>query len=412
MKTTFAVVCAAAAATTVLAQPEKDWRKAPDFVTVLQRNFKAWDKDKNGLLSPAEIEEVLTDPKLKGEDAAAAATVKCVARDKFYVVKRVDVPTIKEDIRLTSKRERGREPGDDWLLPNWQQAFTVVWWRVMNWDEAKGAGVPTDISTLGIHYYGSRVFPVVLAGLVTQQPQAAQGMVSAGVGGGKTKIETPLWSVEIDPVTIAQGASCSTFGNAWARTVECGLDAFNAERFPQATFNGKTATFENLFHIVQDYITLLTGRQSTVMYFRAATGGRNGQQFDYQPLGNPEGLATSLVQPVGQALTKKRVVVARGDNNTMMGANTKGPAKLVSLPPGIPPFVCATVLSMDAKNITLWMVDSGNFSPKGAPSITNGYAITGGKLTMPVTDFVQVFSGIVIETDSAGSIPGQSRRNR
>lgn len=69
----------------------------PDFVTVFQRNFDAWDKDDNGLLTPAEVDGAIADAKLSGEDAAAAATLKCVSRDNLYRIRRLDVATIKDD---------------------------------------------------------------------------------------------------------------------------------------------------------------------------------------------------------------------------------------------------------------------------------------------------------------------------
>lgn len=107
----------------MLAQPAPASAAAPEFVTVLQRNLKAWDKDRNNQLNPTEVDAALADPKLTGDDAAAIATIKSLSRDDSYRIRRVDIATIKDDIRLNLPANRGNYFNDDWFSPDWQKGF-------------------------------------------------------------------------------------------------------------------------------------------------------------------------------------------------------------------------------------------------------------------------------------------------
>src|SRR5204863_5577994 len=71
----FVLILVAAAGEPGLAQP----KTKPSFAAAAKRCFPDWDKDKNGELSVAELDAVLTDPKVKGEAAAVAAVLRAAA---------------------------------------------------------------------------------------------------------------------------------------------------------------------------------------------------------------------------------------------------------------------------------------------------------------------------------------------
>lgn len=379
-------------------------------MTVFQRNFDAWDKDNNGLLTPAEVDGAIADAKLSGEDAAAAATLKCVSRDNLYRVRRLDVATIKDDLRIIKPENRSAVVSDELFTPDWQRSFEIVLKRGAA-NRAGAASPSPNIDNLAINGVGSVAFVAVLGGILLQRPELARGMVSAGAEAGTWKVVTPLWTKEFGPITEAQALACSTSGDAWARVIECGTDSLRTERFPQLTYNGKVANFDDRFICVQDYIRLLSGKQSTTTYFRKPSGTRSRTGWGYNPVGSPSGLASTVLQNLAPALAKKRIAFALTDNVTMIAGGANRPESMGPLPPGIPSFATITITSIDAKakTITLWGLGSSEFTPKGGASLTNGYPTSKGMWTMPLTDFVQVFAGFVVEGENPAVLPGQTR---
>ena len=71
--------------------------------------------------------------------------------------------------------------------------------------------------------------------------------------------------------------------------------------------------------------------------------------------------------------------------------------------PGITPKHAYALLDYDAKadTVQLWNPHGNNFTPKGPPGLSNGYATKNGLLTVPVTEFVQQFSGMSFESKFA-----------
>jgi len=377
--------------------------------------MKAWDKDKNGSLGPIEIDAVLADPKVTGDDAAAAAAIKCVARDRFYRVRRIDLATVKDDLRAAQNPNPA--VSEEWFTADWQAAFEAARKRGQAFNAAGAsagvvAGAP-NFAKMEIDAWGSSAFASVLAGVMLQRPDAVAAMVKESEKG--LTVTTPLWSQQFGPITEGQAAACSTTGQSWVRAVECGLDVLNGERFPQAVYDGQVADFGARFARVQMYITLLTGKQSKVNLFRKATGMRTKDGWKYEPEGSPDGLASQSSQIIGQVLAQKRLAIAMTHWGAIVAATVKGPATSGPLPRGIPGYTCFTIVSLDAKQktITLWSPYGNDNAPGGAGAsggaAANGHAMTNGQWTMPLNDFVLVFAGYVVEDQNAAALPGQSR---
>lgn len=388
-------------------QPAKADEAAPDFVAVLQRNFKAWDRDRNNVLTPAEIDAALADPKLTGDDAAAAGAIKCVTRSGRYRIRRIDLATINDDLRIVRSRKPGDVFNDDWFAPDWQKAFEIARKR------ADAIGAPfaePSLETLQVDPIANASLIAALGSMLNANAGLARATVYS-LPDGKVQLMLPLWKKPFGPITIAQTAGASTTGNVWARAVECGIDLLNQERFPQANYDGKTPAFERGFERAQSDIRLLMGHQSDVTTFRGATGGRNAGGFEYAPKGSPDGLASQTTQILGPALTGRRMAMAITHGSAIYPANAKGPASQGPLPPGLDQYSFCAILGIDpqAKTITMWNPRGTNFAPTGAPSISNGYPMTNGRWTMPLNDFVQVFSGIVVENNNTATLPGQSK---
>lgn len=381
-----------------------------DFITVLQRNFGAWDKDRNNQLSPQEIEAALADPKLSGDDAAAAGTIKCVSRDGRMRIRRIDIATIKDDLRIVQSRKPNDGFTEDWFAPDWQEAFTIARKR------GQAIGTPfqePDLASLRADAVGNDALIATLGAQLALTPEVARVTVYS-LPDGKLQLMLPLWKKPFGPITEAQTAGASTTGNVWARAVECGIDLLNQERFPQAAYDGRIMTFEETFARAQNCIRLLAGNQSSITAFRSATGMRNRDGFEYRPLGTSDGLASQASQILGKALTQKQIAIALTHGAAIIGASAKGPASPGPLPRGIKPYSYFAIVSMDpkTKTITLWSPTGANFSPTGDASAVNGYPTVNGKWTMPLNDFTLVFSGFVVESNNKATLPGENRGRR
>src|SRR5262245_17045163 len=56
---------------------------ATPFSTVVRAQFKNWDLNGDGKLTPDEIHDAMARPTVKGEAAAAIATLRCIERYAF-----------------------------------------------------------------------------------------------------------------------------------------------------------------------------------------------------------------------------------------------------------------------------------------------------------------------------------------
>jgi hypothetical protein len=92
----------------------------------------------------------------------------------------------------------------------------------------------------------------------------------------------------------------------------------------------------------------------------------------------------SLRRKLADATGQKRLVTC----------STERPAT-----PGLTPRHVYALLAYDPINdtIDLWNPHGNDFTPKGLPGLTNGYPTRNGLFTMPVPEFVQLFSGMAFE---------------
>ena len=68
--------------------------------------------------------------------------------------------------------------------------------------------------------------------------------------------------------------------------------------------------------------------------------------------------------------------------------------------PGLTPHHAYALLAYSPKtdSVELWNPHNNTFTPEGPPGPVHGYATKGGRFTVPVTEFVQQFTGVSFET--------------
>jgi hypothetical protein len=74
--------------------------------------------------------------------------------------------------------------------------------------------------------------------------------------------------------------------------------------------------------------------------------------------------------------------------------------------PGLTPNHAYAVLGYETETDTvkLWNPHGGNFTPKGPPGPARGYPEKDGLFSVPVSAFVQQFSGMAFETIEAAEV--------
>jgi hypothetical protein len=80
-------------------------------------------------------------------------------------------------------------------------------------------------------------------------------------------------------------------------------------------------------------------------------------------------------------------------------------------PRGIAQKHAFAVLGYDAATdeLQLWNPHGNHFTPKGPRGLQHGYATKAGRFSIPVADFVRVFSSCAIETDEPSPAPDAPR---
>jgi hypothetical protein len=84
--------------------------KHTPFVSVVLRDFDSWDTNHDGVLSADEIDRVVVDPAVKGEDAAAAGALKLLSRSKKNPLPPLTKPYFSEYDRLALQLMSHRSP--------------------------------------------------------------------------------------------------------------------------------------------------------------------------------------------------------------------------------------------------------------------------------------------------------------
>src|SRR6188768_912079 len=96
----------------LIAVPQPDHRqiRTSGFIGVVSREFAAWDTDHNGELSADELDVLSVDPKIKGDEAAAVATLKLIVRSNNYIL-----PKLTKEYLATppERRPRSSDSQDD-----------------------------------------------------------------------------------------------------------------------------------------------------------------------------------------------------------------------------------------------------------------------------------------------------------
>jgi hypothetical protein len=142
-------------------------------------------------------------------------------------------------------------------------------------------------------------------------------------------------------------------------------------------------------------VDAVSGHGTSTLTLRLLTGHGAGV-LRFRPRGSPHA-------PEGHHLADlvfraRGLLVRQSREHRLVCCGTTTAATL----PGIMPNHMYAVLGYDpaADLVRVWNPWGNHFEPEGQPGLQNGYPVRGGQFTVPLNDFVRVFTAVTFETDS------------
>jgi hypothetical protein len=346
------------------------------FAAVIQKNFKQWDGNGDGVLSKEEIEAAATNPDTKGEDAAAAATLVHFSRNS-----KLALPPFTQDF-LTEKA--GHDAGEDTSngqiedgtvkTPKFQQTFRIYLRKITGTSREL---FPQDLPSFdAVHQgnIGDCPFVSTVGALVYRNPASVKAMF-VDKGNGSTIVNFgnghKLNIHNLTDVDVAMWSSAGTNG-LWLTILE---KAYRRELLATEHPDPKERpSVYDKFGPSAKTIEILDGYQTEKISFKKF---KTGEQD-----------LAALRERLARALGQKKIV----KTSTSKNITTRG----------ITPDHAYAVLgfSKDTDEVQVWNPHGQQFMPAGNPGLENGYETKRGMFYVPLKEFVRIFGDLNIETDA------------
>ena len=355
---------------------------APSFAQTVLRDFDAWDRNGDGVLSPEEIGRAALDPRYHGEDAAALAALHVwlnATKDATPLTKAWFAGYQPVRLQLSrdlpaDERKRARKAYD--ATPgSLQSAFAGDLRRLAKAGRTElfqnDGPALTDIRQGAL---GDCYMLAPLGAMIHRDPESVRRMIQpdgegyrVAFGDGKTVRVGPLTDAE-----LATGGSTVANG-LWIRVVE---KAYGSRDFK----DGEARLSRD---------TMGGGRPGV------AGRGFTGHRFTSLALVGDfrKEVPDTEVEPKLDRL-RREVPETLGAGRLVLAATPHG-----EVPTSVTPGHAYAVFGYDPKTdrITLWNPHGNDFRPRGEEGVENGYERAGGVFSMPLPAFAHAFSRIFFE---------------
>lgn len=325
---------------------------------IVEKHFARWDKNNNGSLELDDVEHAMENRFAQGRVAALIFHV-------FSHMQHEHLPRISHQDLLTLVKSRGFkkrvENTTKDLEANNHQLF-----------------LPTDPSLSAFHQggMGDCSLLAAVAAQVHRSPKAIREMIHPDDKHGFEVVFANGRKVKMAKLTDAEllmGASTDKHG-IWLSVLEKAYGMIHNPSREKGREH-KIVPLQSLDGLsIEAPITLLTGHAT--------------DSLDLDKKTNPEQVQKLLV-----SLSKK---------DRLMCTDTPDAR---NPPPGMADGHAYAILSYNNKRRTVSVFNPwGNqFTPKGNPGIANGYPTENGVFTVPLNEFLQIFSRVIYETDKVAA---------
>lgn len=381
------------------------------FVTVLFRNWTAWDRDQDGRLSPEEIDQAVLDAAVTGENAAAAGALKLVIRRKEA-----------KDLALTreyfQEYDRQRVERKAALTQDDAESQTTDLLNPDNVDRRGPAGPPdwdlylfagkNRIARAAAGWTGRfnldhmRQGPLSdcfllssLGSLLVHRPEQLKSLL-APLPDGTFQVSFPGQAPFIvRRPTDAELAisSVSADDGCWLPVME---KAFGQYRILKRGLGEDIETTDSISHggRTGPTIELLTGNRHKSILVAPSVERRQAEAGKVLPQLRAELLDAIRDHRVMTVSVMAHAVDAAG---RITEGTDRGTAPRI--PPGITRHHAYAIISYDAASdmIGLWNPHGQNFGPKGTPGLEHGYRTEHGRFALPLEEAYRFCTNFTFE---------------
>jgi hypothetical protein len=383
------------------------------FVAVLLRDFDSWDANHDGVLSADEIEHVVMDPAVKGDDAAAAAAIKLLSRSKKNTLPPLTKSFFEQydklALELSSHRAAGTTQPSDAMsatVDTVASASTTrpaarssrlpadfdLYFNAGKQRIARGGPVPftgrfaledTRQGPLGDCFFVSSI-----SSLAYHDPARFAQMISPKPDGSYVVKLPATQPIDVPAPTDAELAISSTTAGdgVWLAVME---QAFGKYR---ARLHGGSEEIDGTELIrtggdSMPTIRALTGRKAIRFSFGKTVEDRAA---------NADTVLPKLRRELVSALAEHRVITAGIAGRT---ATTQASGTIPPLPPDISSNHVYAVLDYDPKTdiVEIWNPHGQQFKPKGPAGLKFGYPTDHGRFKLPLTEAFAFYSSFTFE---------------
>lgn len=349
---------------------------APEsFAEVVKAHFADWDRDGDAVLGADEIDRACTDPKVVGEAAAAIASLKRVVRAGTFAVPPLTVEGITQPAPVAEKKP-----------PNFASTYARSLQRIRGTGRALFVDPTPDLDACRQGPIGNCWFVASIGAFVHRDPDALLAMIKE-VDGGYVVTFSGGRREHVAALTDAELALCGTTGDEglWLPVLEKAMGQIRIDGNPKK-YTAQTASDALAGGSTATVIKLLTGHQTA----RIALHKRVRANVTPQPA------AENVAPPAELAVKVRAALLEASQARRLMNCSTN----TAKHPPGIASKHAYAILGYDRERdvVTVWNPHGNTRTVKGEPGLANGYATKRGVFALPMLEFVQAFSSVVVET--------------
>jgi hypothetical protein len=348
------------------------------FRAVVEAHFQHWDRNHDGKLSAQEVTALVTDPAVRGDEAAAVAVIHLHQRGHRLLA----ACTREQLLRPTAAAAEERRDAAPRQVP-FEARFNTFRDHIRRASRELFVGKAPALNGLSQGYLGDCYFLAPVGAAVYRHGAAVRRMIIPHPDGSWNVAFGGAAAVRVRPLTDAEIALGSSAGGQglWLNVLE---EAFGQVKARSSWFRHGTAEGLDALAGGGDaggVITLLTGHKARFLLLR------KGWTKDRPPSPRDVPALAARARAVLRDAAAGRHLVCCGTGKAAQ-------------PPGIAAHHDYAVLEYDARTDTvlLWNPWGNRFSPRGRPGLENGYATEDGQFRVPLGDFVRIFEGVFYET--------------
>jgi hypothetical protein len=347
-------------------------QKNAGFRELFANAFSEWDRNHDGKLDLKEVNAVIENPQIHGNESAIAVVVHRHLQtdddEKTNGLTRAQVLSLADD-------------------PEIQKSVSGKAWHIEAINHSLFAPGDPNLATFHQGGIGDCYLLAVIGTFVYQHPQTMRTMIQPQADGtfqvhfGNGKI------VKVEPVTDAElimGAGEGRAHGVWLSVLEKAYARIDVEAKERKTGeeiesdDAVTTDFIGHGGYYGPVIVLLTGHK--------AAGAPLGRWIKQDPKAGIE---------------KAQELLAQLSSEHKLMAVLTGKDKTRPLPKGIVHGHVFGVLGYDAarRMVVVFNPWGNHVKPAGPPGLVNGYPTQHGVFEVPLGEFIQIFGGFTYETD-------------